>query len=103
MRLDFEKGPIHPSPLGPSILTRAPGKVRRSGAHRDSVTTVRRRRGFEAAAFSGEGGAPVVFVDGGGVLQQGSVVTPRVTTSLITFISVLSMLQIHWLIKSHAD
>jgi hypothetical protein len=21
LRLDFEKGPVHPSPLGPSILT----------------------------------------------------------------------------------
>jgi hypothetical protein len=27
LRLDFEKGPIHPSPLGPSILTTVTGSM----------------------------------------------------------------------------
>jgi hypothetical protein len=42
-----------------------------SGAHRDGVAVVRRRRGFKAVAFSGEGGgAPVAGGACRGALQH---------------------------------
>jgi hypothetical protein len=99
LRLDFEKGPIHPSPLGPSILTagrrggtlagglaaasrsygvvrdleggtgEVPGKEERVGAHRNGVLTVRRCKRRRAAEFNGGGVAPMVIGEHGEVLQ----------------------------------
>jgi hypothetical protein len=36
LRLDFEKGPIHPSPLGPSILTAGDDHYEHVGHQQDS-------------------------------------------------------------------